>query len=314
MPEQTLRLTFAKGKVEYETDTLLQRGIYTLKEATRPRQLDLRLDGWSPVRAIYRFEKGRLTLAFPNGLLGERPKDFTSADSKKIIHFLERARPDEAGPGNADQAKMRRARLECGGRLQRIVLAMHRYIDEHGSFPPPAITDRQGKPLLSWRVALLPYLGEKELYEQFHLDEPWDSEHNRPLLEKLPKLYASVLNPPKVKGGTFYQGFTGEGCLFEPGKEVALEDIPDGTVNTIAVVAAAGAVPWTKPADLPYSADKPLPSFVGGMIEDGLVSFATADGSVYATSNTFSGAKEQVFRAAITRNGGEPIHLGDLNK
>jgi hypothetical protein len=64
-------------------------------------------------------------------------------------------------------------------------------------------------------VALLPHLGEKELYEQFHLDEPWDSPHNRKLLAKIPKAYSSVDRLPEVAHGTFYQVFVGDSCLFE---------------------------------------------------------------------------------------------------
>src|SRR5262249_14651333 len=183
----------------------------------------------------------------------------------------------------------------------RLVQAMHKYHDDNNRFPPAATTDGAGKPLLSWRVTLLPYLGEKELYGQFHQDEPWDSANNRKLLPKMPKVYASVGNPPKTEHGTFFQVFVGEGSLFEAGQEIGIGDVTDGTVSTLAVIAAAEAVPWTKPADLAYSADKPLPSLVGGMIDDGLTSFATADGAVHVTVNTI---EADLLRALISRNGG----------
>src|SRR6185312_11489838 len=100
-----------------------------------------------------------------------------------------------------------------------IMIGLHQYHDAHGKLPPPAITDKAGKPLLSWRVALLPYLEQVALYNQFHLDEPWDSEHNRKLLPQMPKVYACTGNAPSVPYGTFYQAFVGKDCVFEPGRQ-----------------------------------------------------------------------------------------------
>jgi hypothetical protein len=95
------------------------------------------------------------------------------------------------------------------------------------------------------------------------------------------------------------------------GKEITVDDVKDGTVNTLAIIAAAEAVPWTKPADLPYDAGKALPFLTGGMFDDALLSFATADGSVYLTPNTID---ENVLRALITRSGGEIVDLGALRR
>jgi hypothetical protein len=80
-------------------------------------------------------------------------------------------------------------------------------------------------------VAILPYLGEKKLYEQFRQDEAWDSAHNRKLLSKMPKIYASVGNPPKNDFETFYQVFVGEGCVFEMGKKIGPRDIEDSSLG-----------------------------------------------------------------------------------
>ena len=83
------------------------------------------------------------------------------------------------------------ARLShCKDNLRQIGLALQGYHNAFGCFPPAAVTDKQGKPLLSWRVAILPYLGSKERYSRFHLDEPWDSPHNLALLNDRPDVYA----------------------------------------------------------------------------------------------------------------------------
>jgi hypothetical protein len=162
---------------------------------------------------------------------------------------------------------------------------------------------RGGKALLSWRVALLPFLGEANLYRQFRLDEPWDGPHNKKLLAKMPKVYA----PPGVKTRepytTFYQVFVGGGAAFEK-HQVARwpASIPDGTSNTILIAEAGAAVPWTKPEDMLYAPDEPLPE-LGGLYPK-VFNVVTADGAAAAL---FKGADPDQLRAAITCAGGEQV-------
>jgi RNA polymerase sigma factor (sigma-70 family) len=203
-------------------------------------------------------------------------------------------------------AKMRTAsgRMKDQNNLKQIALAMHMYADVHGSFPPAAIHDKDGKPLLSWRVAILPYLEQDALYKQFKLDESWDGPHNRQLVARMPATYAMPGLTKDRAGETHYQVFTGKGTVFEGDKGIKFSEITDGTSNTLLVVEAAGAVPWTKPADLPYDAAKPLPR-LGGMFPEGF-SAALGDGSVRFLSKTID---DSLLRALITRNGGELIQI-----
>jgi uncharacterized protein (TIGR03067 family) len=305
--ESSLQLTFLKNKVEYQTKTTLWQGTVKIDPNSQPKTMDLVFFDQYTMRWIYRLEGDKLVIAEPNGWFGPRPKDFTSpkGDLEKFVSTFARAKVKK-DVGTVDEvaakdAKMKRARLECGGNMQRIVMAMHKYVEEHNHWPLPATVDTAAKPLLSWRVAILPYLGEKKLYEQFHQDEPWDSAHNRKLLAKMPKVYASVGNPGKDDRETFYQVFVGDGCAFEMGKKIRSLDFEDGTVNTLALVAAGTAVPWTKPADFTCDAGKPLPPITGGMINDGLVSLAFAGGSVVITRNTVD---EKILRMFVQRSSG----------
>ncbi|HEY8503525.1 MAG TPA: DUF1559 domain-containing protein, partial [Gemmataceae bacterium] len=144
------------------------------------------------------------------------------------------------------------ARAQSQNNLKQIGLAMHNYHDTHGTFPAAAITDKQGRPLLSWRVAILPYLDQNNLYQQFKLDEPWDSEHNKKLLEKMPEIYAPVRGKAPQPHSTYYQVFTGPGTPFAGPKGLHFREFKDGLSNTLLVVEAGVAVPWTKPQDIPY--------------------------------------------------------------
>jgi hypothetical protein len=200
------------------------------------------------------------------------------------------------------------ARAQSTNNLKQIALAMHNYHDTNRHFPPQAIYSPDGKPLLSWRVLILPYLAQDDLYKEFRLDEPWDSEHNKKLLAKMPKTYAMPGEDKKEPTETYYQGFAGKGAFFDGKQGTKIQDITDGTSNTILVVEAAKAVPWTKPADLPFDPEKPLPK-LGGHFGN-VFNAAFCDGSVHAVSRN---VKEETLKALITIGGGEVIPA-DFNK
>jgi WD40 repeat protein len=195
-------------------------------------------------------------------------------------------------------ARRRRATRD---HLRRIVLAFHKYADEHGRLPPAVTTGPKGEPLYSWRVALLPYLGHKDLYDQFKHDEPWDGPHNSKLLDRMPDVYA---HDPERKGSTTpFQVFVGPDAPFAPGRPPpSASSFTDGTSNTILVAEGGKGVPWTKPDDLPFDPKKPLPA-LGGAFADGFY-VGMADGSVRFVRKSVS---EKTIRAAITPNGGEVI-------
>jgi hypothetical protein len=193
-------------------------------------------------------------------------------------------------------------RHKSGDKLKSLALGMFGYLDQYGLFPPAAILNKDGKPLLSWRVLILPYVGEEKLFREFKLDEAWDSPHNKKLLSRMPAVYAAPDVKTKEPYTTFYQVFTGKDTVFEGPRGLRITDITDGTSNTLLIIEAGQAVPWTKPADLPYDAKKPLPA-LGGVLPDGFF-FALADGSARFCKKRY---RENVLRLMITRSDGEVI-------
>lgn len=144
--------------------------------------------------------------------------------------------------------------------FSQIGLAFHNYHDSMGQFPDDRV-DRKGKPMLSWRVLLLPYLEQGALYKEFKLDEPWDSKHNIKLLEKMPDIYRSPRVKLKEKGNTVVQVFKGPNAPFGRGAALRMASITDGTSNTLMAVESSRAVPWTKPADIDFDRKKAVPAF-----------------------------------------------------
>jgi len=193
--------------------------------------------------------------------------------------------------------------------LKQIGLAFHIHLDGNKNrFTTAAITDNQGQPLLSWRVRLLPYLGDdaKKLYDRFKLTEPWDSAHNKALLKEMPAFYRTGLDPKlAAEGKTTFVVPVGPDTIFPPGKPMRIVDVTDGTSNTILAleIDPAKAVPWTKPDDLVVDLKQPLANL--GFDADGTVKVLMADGSVRRVAKTIAPA---TFAALLTRNGGEVVN------
>lgn len=196
-------------------------------------------------------------------------------------------------------------RMTVSNNMKQVLLAFHNYHSAYKHLPPSAIVDEQGNPLLSWRVAILPFMDEQELYEKFHLDEPWDSEHNLPLSKELPEVY-SARNVPTPAGMTVLQAVVGDDVGLRPLQQTVFRDFPHGLSNSVMIVQvdADAAVIWSKPEDLEIDLDNPLEHL--GNAEMGGFHVGMADGAIkFIPSNVDPG----LFKKMLKRAGDEPMDL-----
>ena len=253
-------------------------------------------------------------LVLPVALAGCGPKPApTVAESPPPVEVT----PAKADPQPAaDAGKDQQARKEARQRLLRVALAIHEFEAANNFLPA-------GTGGLSWRVQLLPYLGEQELYGRFNRTEAWDSPTNKPLVEKMPRVFASA-GKPAPPGQTFLRSFAGESAIIPapplppkgppprrppgevvPGRSVL---IPDGTSYTLAVAEAAEPVEWTRPDDLPFPGSPtgnpppPVPK-LGGPFPDGFHGLM-ANGRVLFFP---AGTSDDLLRKLISATGGEVI-------
>jgi hypothetical protein len=207
---------------------------------------------------------------------------------------------------------------QCTNHEKQIALAMHNYASRHDrAFPPAFAADKAGKPLLSWRVLILPYLEQDALFKEFHLDEPWDSPHNQALIAKMPQVYRCPAGRADLAraGKTRYLAPRGPNTILRGVQPVKLSEITDGFSNTILFVDAGDerAEIWTKPADWDVFPD-PQAAAAGvftthrGRTNPG-TNCAFADGAVRFLHGTI---KPETLRALLTFNGGEVISSDDL--
>ena len=208
-----------------------------------------------------------------------------------------------------------KARQYSANNMKQIALAMHNFHDAQIGFPRAASATQDGRPGLSWRVSLAPYLEEPGVYNLADFSKPWDDPRNTQLADRMPDVYRHPKGdaPP---GHTYYQVVVGPRTMFQlpeqgsrPGEQsgVRIQGVPDGTSNTILVVEAATPVPWSQPLDLTFEEGRPLPEFGFHLWDGDGAHVAFVDGSVMFLSP--EELHDQVTRAMLGRDDGLVVDL-----
>jgi prepilin-type processing-associated H-X9-DG protein len=136
--------------------------------------------------------------------------------------------------------------------LKLIGLALHNYHDAYGCFPPAYIADENGRPMHSWRVLILPWLGQEEIYDQYRFDEPWDGPNNRKLHDLTVSAYVCPSHP-EARHATAYAAVIGPETAWRGAEPLRLEAVRDGRDRTILLAeVSAPAIHWMEPRDLEF--------------------------------------------------------------
>ncbi|MCH2183317.1 MAG: DUF1559 domain-containing protein [Mariniblastus sp.] len=201
-------------------------------------------------------------------------------------------------------------------KLRLITIANYEYWSAHQSFPAAYNIDAEGRPLLSWRVHLLPYLDHAELYEQFHLDEPWDSPHNRSLIPLMPDVYRSPFSQAPDGKTTYLGNAVVGGAMAKPTTADALptggyqlDSFTKGTSETILLLEVNDdrAVTWTRPADFDPALGTDRYSWLR-LNDERLFQAVFADGA----SHSMTADDNDHFRRLLTRDEREVVDIDDL--
>jgi hypothetical protein len=257
------------------------------------QQMQVELDG-TTVRAVLRHDGDDKSVA---GLVTEFPM---AIGGMATGTFGSVARSDDA-----------RIRPDKAATIQKIAAAFEKYKEKHGHYPAPAIYGPDGTPLLSWRVAILPYLGEEQLYQQFKLNEPWHSKHNRPLLKKMPKVLGGHDMGDYTQRSAFRM-ILGPGAAYDGKDGVKPADLKDRAGQTLLVVENVRwrHVAWTRPEGYRFGDEWPLPRLTYGDHDKGFYALF-ADGKVRFVKHDVD---EKTFRAMIAKNSSEKVAEKDLGE
>jgi RNA polymerase sigma-70 factor (ECF subfamily) len=317
---KSMRFRFEKNTfiVQLGEEKPLESRIFSLDAQKNPRRLKVEGNGENgfPRNWIYELKDKQLRMAAAEGQpedsaparFDEKPEN---AHSMLVMTLVPESQAPKPTPEQLEKLKATRlsaTRAVSMNNLKQIGLAFHNAASSAAdgkttAFPAATIRGKDGTPLLSWRVAVLPYLAQDALYRQFHLDEPWDGPHNKELIAKMPRVYASTndLEP----GKTFYRGVVGPDAALQADQPTAFSEIRDGTSNTILVVEAGPPVEWTRPDDLTLDPGKPVPSLTGPFADGIQVLFADGSVRLLEWNNLDAAAR----KALTTRSGGEIFDL-----
>jgi hypothetical protein len=217
--------------------------------------------------------------------------------------------------------------------LKDISKALFQFHEKHKFFPPAVVYGSDGKPWHSWRVLILPYLEQTRLYDQYRLDEPWDSPNNEKLLAMMPDCYHDPIYGPSRGMYTHYAAIVGPGCAFrtEPrkpldflpnssgltGATTALPDFRDGVSATITVgpVSPKRELLWTKPEDITYRDNIPTPGGIGSFAAPYHTRFG--DSGMFAFADTsrrllWSNTAADAFRKLLLIDDGHDVSVDAL--
>lgn len=208
-------------------------------------------------------------------------------------------------------------RSQCTCNLCSIKLALLNYHDTYNVFPPAYIADPTGKPMHSWRVLILPFMGGQALHDQYDFSEPWDSPRNIMLLDQMPSNFACPSwhdHREYPTSLTSYVAVTGPGTIFPGATSTKFEDIKDGTANTLMVAEVSNVkIPWTSPQDLDtrtmsFQVNDPKRPGISSKHPGG-ANVVFADSSTPFLRDTITPGE---LRALITIAGGEPITADEI--
>jgi beta-lactamase regulating signal transducer with metallopeptidase domain len=223
---------------------------------------------------------------------------------------------DAVNSTDATSTKHDRELQRSANNLNQIVSAILMYVDAAGHYPPVKAGwgyDRnkrewyRERPYLSWRVLILPMLGQKELFSKFKLNEPWDSENNRKLILLMPAIYRAPGSKANA-GKTNYLGVVGPNAAFPDNGTITVPDFIDGTSKTILLVEVPddAAVEWTRPEDFPADANDPMSKLVG--LRAGGFLAACADSCPYFISKD---TPREMLENLLCRNDRKPFNDKD---
>ncbi|PHS11944.1 MAG: hypothetical protein COA78_08790 [Blastopirellula sp.] len=202
------------------------------------------------------------------------------------------------------QARTAARRAHSQGNMTKIGLALHNYHDTFGSFPPAYIPDEDGKPMHSWRVLILPFIEQSNLYEQYNFDEPWDSPNNRAIAQRMPDIYRNPSSDDATmkQNVTTYQAVEGKNAGFDGSTSLKFRNFVDGTSNSVLVIENYDRpVLWTQPSDTSIQAFASGKPFNGS--PTGGINALFGDASIHHIDQTTG---SQQLKDMAIRNDGKP--------
>ena len=249
----------------------------------------------------------------------DSPEPVAIADQEEAVTEEQASPKTEKQGGEAGSVIEEGRRAACRSNLKRLQQAFHQYHNSYKVLPPAYVADKNGKPMHSWRVLILPYIDEKELYEKYNFDEPWNSPNNLALSDNMPRAFRCPSDEMPEDGETNYVMILGPDMISDGPTAKRFADILDGTFNTILLVETSGSgINWLEPRDLKrdditFGINDDTDTGIRSNHPHGANLLFTADlqhGVIFAKETT----DPEIIRALSTIAGGERVDRNDLHQ
>ncbi len=201
------------------------------------------------VGVLVAWEVAFVLLPIPIGILLFRFRLLSGGDTMIIVLIVMIVLAILLPPVEAPRSSARRE--QCGLNIKQIMLALHEYHDVYGAFPPAYLADAEGRPMHSWRVLILPFLGRQDLYELYDFSQPWNSPANRSLMAQAPLDFMCPSDTARAPGDASYFLVAGDGTPWASGHAPSIEEFTGRPAERIVLVEVANSgIPWTEPRDI----------------------------------------------------------------
>jgi hypothetical protein len=196
--------------------------------------------------------------------------------------------------------------------LEQIASALNAYAADYGTYPLPIVRDANGRAMHSWRVAILPYLNEHDLYKQYDFNKPWDDPENLVVAESAPRVYTGTNQGVWTGAQCYYHLVTGDRTIFPKSGPLSPKRINDDPAKTALVVEGmskfSSTSAWTEPTELDFQsmtgAIGQNPGTEIGSVTEGGAAIATVDGLGHFLEESMP---QDIVLAILTASGGEPL-------
>jgi hypothetical protein len=200
---------------------------------------------------------------------------------QKLKEEQEKKDKEELINKTINDPKFQEDKKESQKNLKKIAKALIAYEKKHGSLPHARFggPGKQGE--LSWRVAILPFLGYEDLYRQFDVTKHWNDPVNQKAAKYMPPEFLSPRHTAE-KNKTFYQVVVGEGMFGKSNASPPTRQVPN--MKMIMVVEGGNFVDWTHPDDIDMPFVQGFAPNLGGLLNGKHFNAALASGDVVFVS------------------------------
>ena len=175
----------------------------------------------------------------------------------------------------------------CQSNLLQLKYALSDYEAENGRLPPAFLADQNGRPMHSWRVLILPFIEQADLYAEYDFTKPWNHPDNLRLERQMPNVFKCPINNRPDDLSTPYFVPVGKGGLWPDSlKPVNRASLMNADLEELVLMAESkdSQTHWMDPTPQEVSTTSDLDHLIDDAKTQECAHLVTADGALHSLS------------------------------